>query len=177
MRTVYPVCVIFHFGSFILLRGGLSSLHAQFKKKPFESESLLYLLPLLPAGLRRALYFVSLVGHDDVFLLQEPAAPPHHDVGAQGARALIGGTVVLTEGDVEAGRPGGQAGALWDSVGDLQGAGAGPLRQARAWRGMGPPPDLRLGQRQGGLDVGLATQTAGGRGGVGGREGTEERRV
>lgn len=140
----------------------------------FASESLLYLLPLLPAGLRRALDFVSLVSHDDVFLLHEAPAPPLHAVGAQRPRTLIGRGVFPTARHVEAGGSRGQPLVLGEAVGHLQGAGAGSLRQAVAGAGPGRPPGLRLGEGQGGLDVRPSTWTGAGRGQGAGREGAGE---
>lgn len=120
------------------------------------------LLPLLPAGLGRALDFVRLVSHDDVLLLHESSAPPQHTVGALGARPLIRGGLLLSAGHVEAGCPRGQAQVL--GVRDLQGAGAEALHQA----GTGSRPALRLRQGQGRLDELLfISTTAGGISGAG----------
>lgn len=105
-----------------------------------------YSLPLLPAGLWRALDFVCLVSHDDILLLHEAPPPPQHAVGALGARALVRRGLFLPAGHVEAGRAGGQAQVL--GVGDLQGAGAQALHQA-VTGGVGAgglPVGLRQGQ-------------------------------
>lgn len=111
----------------ILLHRDSSSSDTLFKTKPVAAVSLSYSLPLLPAGLRRALDFVRLVSHDDVLLLHQSAAPPQHAVRAEGARTLIRGAVLSAARGVEAGRSGREAQALGDGVGDLQRAGADAL--------------------------------------------------
>lgn len=117
-----------------------------------------YSLPLLPAGLRRTLDFVSLVSHDDVLLLHQSAAPPQHAVGAEGARTLIRRAVVTAVGGVEAGRSGRKAQALGDGMRDLQRAGADALSQAVAGCGAGlPPPGLRFREGKRRLDQRLTT--------------------
>lgn len=118
--------------------------------------SVLYLLPLLPAGLWCVLYFVSLVRHDNVFLLHQSPSPPQHTVGAQRPRTLIGWAILLPVGHVKAGRPGGQRQTLWDGVRDLKRAGASSLSQAMTSCWAALPPGLGVLGRQGGLDMCLS---------------------
>lgn len=120
-------------------------------------ESFKYSLPLLPAGLRRALDFVGLVGHDDVLLLQNSPSPPPFAMRAQRPRTLIRRAIVLTTRHVEAGRSGRQAQVLWDGGRNLQGAGTSSLCQTQTNAGPFGAPGFR--QRQGGLDVNLFTAT------------------
>lgn len=160
-KTMYYACVIFLYiffiGAFILILADLSSLHAPFKKKSFELEALLYSLPLLPAGLRRALYFVSLVGHNDVLLLHKTSAPPQCSMRTEWPRALIGWTLIPTVGYVKTGCTRRQAKILRAAMRDLQGAGASSLSQARTGRRDGLPPFLRLWQGQRGLAMSAST--------------------